>query len=710
MINSTFLRTLKSSALVTVTLLLLNLAPQTTCAHGGGHSHGKTDEHSAEYNEMISKASSNISFMENKGQWPSHILYRADVSGAQMLATKEGMLVGKYDLQSLSELNEYMDQLEEISAKKRDPKDLMPEPLLKGHGWRFKFLNGNMADFSNVTKKGESQDYYNFLLGDQSTHATNVRSYKELTYTGVYAGVDVRYYTDPIGNFENDIVVHPGAATNNIKLQIEGVDRVELDENGELSFMTTVGEIIVPAPISYLLDEKGNKTSIDVDFILNADNTISFKVPSYDKTKTLVIDPIVLRWGTYLSGNSSSDAHYHGVDLDAQGNIYVTGRYNNNLITVGAFQSANAGGTDLFIGKYNEPATPGGTGTRVWQTYLGGSGTDFTYAITVGLDGFVYACGTTSSNLPKTFGTGFTAGSWTQRTGAQTFIAKVHPNGTGAAVRQIGSASGSWDPLFYDLRVIPTTGNNFDILAVGTATQSATGGSGDIPQAILPNGTANTTTGHENGYAIRITSNLETISWARCYSSTGGSSDAFNIAVADGPNSLTIGGTTSGNSGISHNNPSTQTTLIGTSNGWILRLNATTGDASWSRYFNSTSGNSNNILCMEMNRTNTQIIIGGRALGAMASTNITAGAYQTTYGGSTADFYVASIPVSGATTTWGTYFGGSGNEVNMMGLNVDQTMTSMYWVILLVKIFLWWIIHCRMLPMMLLTRMLFSSN
>jgi hypothetical protein len=66
--------------------------------------------------------------------------------------------------------------------------------------------------------------------------------------------------------------------------------------------------------------------------------------------------------------------------------------------------------------------------------------TDYTYAITVGLDGFVYACGTTSSNLPKTFGTGFTAGSWTQRTGDQTFIAKVHPNGTGAAVRQIGSA------------------------------------------------------------------------------------------------------------------------------------------------------------------------------------------------------------------------------------------------------------------------------
>jgi hypothetical protein len=101
MVNSTFLRTLKSSALVTASLLLLNLAPQTTSAHGGGHSHGKTDEHSAEYNEMISKASSNISFMENKGQWPSHILYRADVSGAQMLATKEGMLVGKYDLASL---------------------------------------------------------------------------------------------------------------------------------------------------------------------------------------------------------------------------------------------------------------------------------------------------------------------------------------------------------------------------------------------------------------------------------------------------------------------------------------------------------------------------------------------------------------------------------------------------------------------------------
>jgi hypothetical protein len=275
--------------------------------------------------------------------------------------------------------------------------------------------------------------------------------------------------------------------------------------------------------------------------------------------------------------------------------------------------------------------------------------------------------------MSKTYGTGFTAGSWTQRTGSgNAFIAKIHPNGTGAVVRTLGSGGSSWGLNLYDVRVFPTGGNNFDLICVGPVSQQGSSSSGDIPQATQPNGTSVTNTGHTNGYAIRITNNLETIVWNKQYSSSGASSDQFNICIVDTLGNLMIGGVTSGSSGISYNNPSTQTTLVGNSNGWLIRLNAANGNAQWSRYFNSTSGNSSNILCMETNRTKSQIIIGGRALGALASGNITAGALQTTYGTGTADFYVASIPYTGASTTWGTYFGGSGNESNMMGLNVDQ--------------------------------------
>lgn len=643
---------------------------------GMASAHGsRTAQAAKEYENTLNAALGTVTFMENKGQWPSHVLYRADVPGAQMLATPQGMLVGQFDPKSLAERGEYMHREEQYQRGEITLEQLGKEPVLKGHGWRFNFLNGNLANAATIERKGESQDYYNFLIGDASKHATNVRSYSELVYKNVYQGIDVRYYTTADGDFENDIIVAPGADYSKLLLQIEGVELLSINRKGEAVFQTTVGEQTIPAPVSYLLDKNGRKTPIAVKFEKREGNVIAFNIPKYDVTQTLVIDPIVMRWATLVSGNSSANAHFHGIDLDAAGNIYATGRYSDNMVTVGAFQTTASGGTsDIFISKYTEPATPGGSGTRVWQTYMGDSGTDNPYALTVGLDGYVYIVGSNGGNLAKTYGTGFTAGSWTQRTGnGTTFIAKVHPDGTGAAVRTLGSGTAtSWSLNLFDVRVYPTTGNNFDLICVGTVTQQGSSSSGDIPQATQPSGTNVTGTGHTNGYAIRITNNLATITWNKQFSSSGTLNENFNICAIDTLGNIVVGGVTAGTTGISFSNPSTQTTLVGSSNGWLMRLNPANGNAVWSRYFNSTSGNSCNILCMETNKNKTQIIIGGRALGNLATANITSGAFQTTHGGGTADFYVASIPYTGASTTWGTYYGGNGNESNMMGLNLDQ--------------------------------------
>ncbi len=621
--------------------------------------------------EDLNRASSGISFMENKGQWPSHVIYRADIPGGQMLATPQGMLIGKFDPESQKEQAAYFEREEEYATGKITKDQLGEAKGLRGHGWRFNFVNGNLATPKTIERKGESSDYYNFLIGDASTHATNVHSYNELMYKDVYSGVDVRYYTSAEGDFENDIIVAPGADYSKILLQIEGVERIRLDDKGDLVFGTTVGEQTIPALISYLVDKDGKRTPISVKYKIADRNTVSFDVPKYDLSKTLVIDPIVIRWATFISGNSSSDAHFHGIDVDASGNIFTTGRYNGNLITVGAFQTSN-NGTDLFISKYTEPATPGGSGVRVWQTYLGNSGTDNPYALTLGLDGYLYIVGSAGSGMSKTYGTGFSSGSWTQRTGnGQTFIAKVSPNGTGAAVRTLGTSSSNWGVLFYDVRVLPTSGNGFDLVAVGVVNEGSSSVNGDIPQATQPNGTSVTNTGHNNGYAVRITNDLSTLVWAKQYSSSGGNSDQFNICAIDNQKNIIVGGYTRGSSGISYSNPSGQNSLTGNQDGWLMRLNASNGNALWSRYFNAGSGNSANILCMETNSAKDHFIIGGLASGSLANSNITSGAYQTTYQGST-DFFVASLPIGGASTTWGTYFGGSDYESNMMGLNLDQ--------------------------------------
>ncbi len=644
---------------------------QPALAHkGGNHNHadaqGKIEQYEAGKHGKVS-------FMENKGQWPKHVLFRADVPGGQMLATPEGMLVGVYDPESIEERGEYLHREEEYASGQITLQELGEEKTLRGHGWRFNFLGGSLATKASIERKGESSDYYNFLIGDASQHATNIRAYDEIVYKNVYQGIDVRYYTAPNGDFENDIIIAPGADYTKLLLQIEGVETLRINEKGEAVFSTTVGEQTIPAPISYLVDREGRRTPITVKFRHEGKNTIAFVIPKYDVTQTLVIDPIVMRWATLISGNSSGDAHFHGIDLDAQGNIYATGRYDNNLVTVGAFQSSNGGGTDLFISKYAEPVTPGGSGTRIWQTYLGNSGTDNPYAITVGLDGYPYIVGNHGGNLTKTYGTGFTAGSWTQRTGSgQGFIAKIHPNGTGAAVRSIGSASGNWGVQLYDVRVYPTTGSNFDLVVVGRVNQQASGSNGDIPQAQQPSGTNVTSTSNENGYAFRITNNLETLVWTRQISSADANADRFNICAIDNANNIIVGGYTDGTSGISFNNPSGQTTRVGNRDGWLIRFNAANGAPLWSRYFNSSSGNSSSILCMETNRLKTQFIIGGRAQGALSNVNTTAGAYAQSYLGGTADFFIASLPINGSATTWGTYFGGNNNEVNMMGLNLDQ--------------------------------------
>ncbi len=628
---------------------------------------------STQINQTVEQAENSVAFIENKGQWAPHVLYRADVPGGQALVTPEGMLLGIFNPESVKAVQDYHMRMEELQKENSSALEILgPEPKITGHGWKLKFIGANPATHQSVERNNESPDYYNYFLGDASTHATNVHSYTELTYKNVYEGIDVKYYTSIEGGIENDIIIHPKTDARPVKLEIEGISNIKLNSEGELILPTTAGEVVVPHPVSYL-QETGEK--INVEFVVTGDNVIGFSIPDYDRSKTLVIDPIVMRWATFATNNSSVTAHFHGIDVDASGNIYVTGQQSAaGLITVGAFQTVNNGSADLWIGKYTEPAIPGGTGARLWQTYLGGTGQDNPYALVVGLDGYPYITGLTQSSLNKTYGTGATAGPWTQRTSngtnQQAFVLKVHPNGTWALVRELGSLSTTNFGINpYDIKVFPTGGGSFDLIDVGQITQASSSADGDIPAPIQPNGTAGTGTGGLNGIAFRLTSDLNTIVWARQYTSSGNVNEAFKISETDNAGNLYIGGVTAGTTGVSYNNPSTQTTRVGSQDGWLMKLTVSNGNAQWSRYFNASTGITD-ILCMQLNQAQTQMIIGGTTQGLSAANLINA--YDNSYNGGTNDLFVASVPVTGASTTWGTYFGGNADESNMMGLNLDQ--------------------------------------
>ncbi len=619
-----------------------------------------------------------LAFIQNKGQWDPKVSYKTDFPGGQALATSEGMMVGVFDMTAVLARVEWGNKIEENETGAQYLMEHPKAPNLKGHGWRFHFLNGNASP--TIESKVQSKDFYNFWVGDASHHASKVRSYEEITYKDIYNDIDVRYYTSSDGNLENDIIIKPFADITNLAFELEGIDEIKQNQSGDLILTTSIGEVSIPAPVSYLIDEQGITTPIQIRFVLNS-KTIQFDIPTYDNSQTLVIDPIVLRWATWATNASSADTHNHGTGLDSLGNLYIAGRINaTGLITVGAFDSIAGGSMDLMISKYTEPATPGGSGSRIWQTYLGGPQTDNCIGIQMGSDGYAYIAAYTPSDIPTTFGTGFTAGTWIQRTGnagtfIQALIIKLDLAGNGALTREIGSVAKNYAINAADIRVLKTGVSTYDLIFSGFIDQPASTGvaDGDMPAPQTPAGTNYTQPGSKakNAIVMRITNTFDSIYWVKNIGSdlSSAKDDAVKISTVDAAGNIYLAGYTKATANISYNNPSSQISRIGSQDGWIMKMN-NGGTVQWSRYYNSSSSRSSTILSMELNRADTNLIIAGITTG-LATANITTGTVQTTLAGGQ-DLFVAKISKTGSMTNWGTYFGGSATEDNMMGLNTDQ--------------------------------------
>ncbi len=105
-----------------------------------------------------------------------------------------------------------------------------------------------------------------------------------------------------------------------------------------------------------------------------------------------------LVYATYLGGDYG--ARGLGIAVDGSGNAYVTGNTSStNFATPGAYQAVNAGGNDAFVAKLNAAGS-----TRVYATYLGGSGADYGLGIAVDGSGNAYVTGVTaSSNFPTLY-------------------------------------------------------------------------------------------------------------------------------------------------------------------------------------------------------------------------------------------------------------------------------------------------------------------
>jgi hypothetical protein len=98
-------------------------------------------------------------------------------------------------------------------------------------------------------------------------------------------------------------------------------------------------------------------------------------------------------WGTYFGGQGNEDGR--SVFVDKYGYLYLTGSTHSsqNIASANAFQTIYKGDGDGFLAKFDT------SGQKIWGTYLGDEGNDYSNDVTIDHSGKVLICGFTSSEI-----------------------------------------------------------------------------------------------------------------------------------------------------------------------------------------------------------------------------------------------------------------------------------------------------------------------
>jgi len=323
--------------------------------------------------EILNKAYTlQIPFIENKGQIKDEsVSYYAKTFGGTVFVTKDGKLV--------------------YSLPKFEKKE-------KVKGWVIKEgLVG--TSISNVKGEEEAVTKVSYFKGkDPSKWERNISTYNLVSLGEVYKGIELKLKAYG-KNVEKLFYVKAGANPENIKIKIEGAKSLRINEAGELEVETGLGVIKFTKPSAYQ-EINGKRVEVAAAYTLlsNLQYVYSFKVGSYDKKETLIIDPLLA--STFIGG-SWYDYGY-SIALDEGGNVYITGGTSSSHYptTSGAYDEGYNGGSDVFVSRLNSSLS-----TLLASTFIGGSGWDYSYCIALDGGGNVYITGKTeSSDYPTTSG------------------------------------------------------------------------------------------------------------------------------------------------------------------------------------------------------------------------------------------------------------------------------------------------------------------
>jgi beta-propeller repeat-containing protein/BACON domain-containing protein len=305
-----------------------------------------------------------LHFIPNRGQLDPQAHFYAQAGGYTLWITKEGLVFDK--------------PAQKNGEKIRDISRLI-------------FVDANPNP--EIIASGMMDHRVHYFRGkDPKKWKTDVPTSKAVLFREIYKHIDLQVY-GVAAKIEYDWIIKPGGNPDDIRIQYREVTNTTITTDGDLLIKTATAQLRHRKPVSYQ-EIDGKRVTVNAVFKKLKNNTFGLEVGSYDKKHELVIDPLVLVYGSYLGGKFNENVT--DMTADNHGNVYLVG-----TTTSAIFPSKNPYMEygETFVSKLEIKAD--GSSILRFSSFVGGlhppAGTDNGYGIAVDNNGMIYVAGYTDS-------------------------------------------------------------------------------------------------------------------------------------------------------------------------------------------------------------------------------------------------------------------------------------------------------------------------
>lgn len=113
-------------------------------------------------------------------------------------------------------------------------------------------------------------------------------AFSSVRYEPLYSGIDLSCFGH-LGRLQCDFVTMPGADPGLVRIDIEGADRIAIDEGGNLA-IEVMGQMLHIHKPSGVQVSHGQRNAVDVQYQITGNNEIGFTIGPYDHRIPLIIE------------------------------------------------------------------------------------------------------------------------------------------------------------------------------------------------------------------------------------------------------------------------------------------------------------------------------------------------------------------------------------------------------------------------------------